>query len=172
MKKRTKLVTVGIVITVLGAYLYLFFAIRQSQRLQVAGLESWISQQVPRLTEFEPGEDTPMLEPERRDDRSVTYPSGEEGLIRLSGEQWVFFTAYSSHGSGNLILALDSEGHLYASNGHVCSHLVLSWRDRPAPEEPTLADFRASRVSLGGRTKGAETWRLVDEWRNEERRKH
>ena len=104
MKKRTKFVTISIVTAALGAYLYLFFVTRQSQRLQVAGLESWISEQVPRLVEFEPAEDTPMLEPEHRDDRSVTYQQGVEGLIQLSGEQWVFFTAYSSHGFGNLIL--------------------------------------------------------------------
>ena len=165
MTQRTQLVTVGVFLTGLGACLYGLLVMRPAQQLQVAGLESWVSQQILRLTEFDPREDTCLLEPQDRSARSVTYPQGVEGLIRLKGEQWVFFTAYSSHGSGNLILALDSEGHLYACNGHVCPYLVLSWRDRGAPEELTLDDFKASWVALSPRAKGAHTWQLVDAWR-------
>ncbi len=173
MSKRKVIVAVAVLIVAIVIGLCLFFARVQSKRLQVVGLESWVAAQVPRLVGFYPGKDTRVLEMRRQGFFwSSSGADGTDGLIRFSNGQWVYVTAFSSHDSGNLILAIDSEGHLHACNGHVCPTLDLSWNGPAPADRLTLDDFKASRVSLTPGAKGSATWRLVDEWKDRPPKSH
>jgi len=130
-------------------------------------LKLWLARHVLQLVKFTPDANTRILKREERSNQSVIsyhvlHPRGPEGLIDLKGDEWVYIKAYSTHGWGSLVLALDSEGHLHASNTHVCPYLFLEF-DGPAPDELTLDGFLASRVDPEG--KGAGRWQRVDEWK-------
>ena len=130
-------------------------------------LELWLGRHALQLVKFKPDANTRRLKREENSRESVIsfhvlHPRGPEGLIDLRGDEWVYIKAYSTHGWGSLVLALDSEGHLHACNTHVCPYLFLVF-DGPAPDELTLDGFLASRVDPEG--KGADRWQLVDEWK-------
>jgi len=137
-------------------------------RIPSAKAGHWLDRQLPEVITFSPQADTPLLEREGGDSRHVIYRFGGtqlRGLLRLDGGEWVYARAFSSHGSGDLILALDSRGRLYACNGHVCPHLVLDFgRDSP-PERMTLEAFRRARVPLSTGESGSPYWQPVEEWR-------
>jgi len=166
-KKRVVVIVVVFVALLVGASL--LYVKSASQRVRVAGLETWVSAEMPQLVGFRPSPDTPALIMTRQGNTwtsgEAAFVGGTRGLIRLADGNWVFFFGYSSHGSGNLILAIDSEGHLWACNGHICPSFVLSWDDRPCPASLSLDDFRASRVGLVPGEKGPKRWRPVDGWK-------
>ena len=171
MAKRTTTIAVWIaalsIIAILGIVsLLCFYGItRQRVRIESVSMELWMGREIPELVGLVPDETTPVLAPQNWDARSVTFGDGTEGLIELADDQWVYIQAYSSHGSGNLILARDSEGHLHASNGHICPHLSIYWDDRPPPATLTLKDFLSSKPPLAG-GRGRADWRPVDHWRD------
>lgn len=138
-------------------------------RIDSVRLELWMGKEIPRLADFVPEDDTPVLTPERDGKLGIGFRMAMEmeGVINLKDGEWVYVKAYSSHGSGNLVLAADSEGHLHASNGHVCPDLQLQWLPQRAPEELTLQNFFTSEV-YGGDAYG---WQLVDDWKTGPHRK-
>ena len=171
MRKRAKIIGVVIFFVAIIVAVGIFYTQWHARRLQVAGLETWVSEQVPHLLSFRPSDETPVLRM-KRDGECWTSPEegapffhGVKGLIRLHDGKWVYFTAFSSHGRGNLVLAVDSEGSLWACNGHICPTLILGWDNRPTPDEITLENFIASRVPMTPGAKGSPTWCRVDEWK-------
>jgi len=137
-------------------------------KLVINGREQWIRQELPALVSFKPTNETAALHVENVGNH-VTRIHGHKGFVPLESGQWFFFTSYSSHTAlPDLIIAIDHEGMLHASNGHVCPDLILSWpRESPSRKLETINDLVSSSVSLKPGGKGTDRWIRVDHWQQE-----
>ncbi len=73
------------------------------------------------------------------------YFSNSEGILRFSDGGWVYVVAHSFHANskiGDVVLAIDHNGTLYESAGHVCSQVMIEPPSRSGIK--TLADFLSS----------------------------
>jgi len=141
-----------------------------SRKVRIPSVEAerWLERQTPEMLAFAPDAASPVLGVEKSNERFITFSfpgTRLHGGLRFAGGEWVYVRAFSAHGYGSLILAVDSQGRLYACNGHVCPYLLLQCAKPTAPSELNLAGFLSSRVPLDFGESGSETWQRVDSWK-------
>lgn len=166
-KPAATIVLTALLCAAVGVCLALWYA-SHKVRISSAEAERWMERQIPEMLAFAPDATSPVLVVEKSDERFITFrfPGTHlDGVLRFAGGEWVYVRAFSTHGLGSLILAVDSQGHLYACNGHVCPYLLLQCARPTVPADLNLAGFLASRVPLDFGESGSETWQRVDSWR-------